>query len=120
MLNRDLRLALSYPHQFIHVFVVAPNLSGEDTRYGIDTAVDDGNLDGEPFTVIEVNDAKHKSATAGQIRLALKRFKPEDEVLIFIPGWEAQNFAYFAINSVRFDVTDHATTIILGDWRFGG
>jgi hypothetical protein len=119
VLNRDLRLALSYPHQFIHVFVVAPRLDG-DRRYGIDTAVDDGNLDGEPFTIIEVNDAKHKTATAGQIRMALKRFKPEDEVLIFVPGWEAQNFAYFAIHSVKFDVVDHATTIILGDWRFGG
>jgi hypothetical protein len=119
VLNRDLRLALAYPHQFIHVFVLAPRLD-EDRRYSIDTAVDDGNLDGEPFTIIEVKDDKHRSATAEQIRRALARFKPEDEVLIFIPGWEAQNFAYFAIDSIRFDVSDHATTIILGDWRFGG
>jgi hypothetical protein len=122
MLNRDLRLALSYPHQYIQVWAVIPGF--EDNRsYGIDTAVDDGsfmvNEARETFTIIEVNDSKTKTATVSQVRTALANFNPEDEVLIFVPGWKEQQYAYFEVDSVRFDVPHSKATIILGDWRYG-
>jgi hypothetical protein len=123
MLNRDLRLALAYPHQYIQVFAAIPGFEN-NRHYGLDTAVDDGsfmvNEARETFTIIEANDSKTKTATTGQIRTALSRFKSEDEVLVFVPGWHGQKYAYLAIDSVRFDVINHATTIILGDWRYGG
>jgi hypothetical protein len=119
MLNRDLRLALSYPHQYTQVWAAIPGFEN-NRHYGIDTAVDDGSIAEFKFVVIEVNDNHTKTATAAQVRTALARFKPEDEVLIFVPGWNGREYAYLEIASVRFDVIDFKTTIILGDCRFSG
>lgn len=118
MLNRDLRLALSYPNQYTHVFAAIPGFEN-NRHYGLDTAVDDGSFNDTKFVVIEANDSHTETATAKQIRTALARFKPEDEVLVFVPGWRGQKFAYLEVDSVRFDVMSHKTTIILGDWRYG-
>jgi hypothetical protein len=121
MLNRDLRLALSQPSQRSKLLVVNPDINGNDyTRYYVSAVVDDGSFDDELFTIIEaMEDGKETTTTTGDIREGLARFPGEDEVLIFVPGWEGQEYAYFKIDSVRFNM-DHTTTIILGDWRHGG
>lgn len=119
MLNRDLRLALAFwPH--VKVMAINPCLDGTVQEYGLHTAIDDGRLEDTPYTIIEAESPNKKSAHAEQIRLGLSRYNPDDEVLIYVPGWEGQNFAYFAIHSISFDVINKRAKIILGDWRYGG
>lgn len=119
MLNRDLRLALSYPHQ--NTRVTAERAEPEAIRYyGIDTAVDCGFINEVRYTIVEVRKTTKFSATAEQVRKALYRFHEDEEVLIFVPGWHGQEYAYFAVDSVRFNVMNHHASIILGDWRYGG
>lgn len=64
-----------------------------------------------------VTNKEHDTVDAEWVLIHLTNFGSYDNVQVFVPDWEGQQFAFFNID--RVDRDEHGFKIILGSWITG-